>query len=96
MVHLLVSENRNTDPVRFFQNRIRVFIGDDYAYGFWVDEDRLFSLLGDEQKRFYLTEKRGKPLEFVLEVEIVRKIVETGFVVHRKKELLNILSKLDQ
>lgn len=57
MFELLVSENKSFDPVRFYRNRVRVFLNRDYHYGLWIDEDKLFDLLTSEQKKQYLTDK---------------------------------------
>lgn len=96
MVHLLVSENRNTDPVRFFNNRVRVFLGEDYSCKFWIDEDILFSHLDSEQKKTYLLSKRGIPLEFSLNPRIARKLVESGHVMKGKRVALDMISKLEE
>lgn len=95
MVNVLVSEKRNVDPVRFYQNKIRVFLGLDYQYGVWVDEDRLFSFLDDNQKRTYLLGKRGVPLELELSAPTVRRLVETGYTMKGRKEVLEMLSELN-
>lgn len=91
MVHLLVSEGRNTDPVRFFRSRVRVYVGEDYAYGFWVDEHVLFSYLDDEQKRYYLTKKKAAPLELTIERRLVQRLVETDYTIKGKREILRFL-----
>jgi hypothetical protein len=95
MVHLLVSEGRNTDPVRFFRSRVRVYVGEDYAYGFWVDEDVLFSFLDIDQKKEYLTKKKGIPLELTIERRLVQRLVETDHTIKGKREILRFLSKVD-
>ena len=95
MVHLLVSEGRNTDPVRFFRSRVRVFVGEDYAYGFWVDEDVLFSYLDGDQKKDYMTKKKGAPLELTIDRRLVQRLVETDYAIKGKKEILRFLSGVD-
>ena len=91
MVHLLVSEGRNTDPVRFSHNRVRVHIGEDYSYGFWVDEDVLFSYLNPDQKKEYLTKKKGSPLELTIERPVVQQMVEKDYTIKGKKEIIRFL-----
>lgn len=95
MVNVLVSEKRNVDPVRFYQNKIRVFLGFNYQYGIWVDEDRLFSFLDDDQKRAYLLSKRGTSLELELSAPTVRRLVETGYTMKGRREVLAMLSQLN-
>lgn len=94
MVHLLVSESRNTDPVRFFNNRIRVLLGEDYSLQFWVDEDVLFSYLDNDQKKSYLLEKRGKPLELTVSPKIAKRLIESGHVVKGKRAALSMIDEL--
>lgn len=91
MVQLSISENRNTDPVRFFRNRVRIFLGQDLQYPFWVDESSLFSLLNDDQKRTYLMEKRGKVLILSIGPKEARKIVEIGDTKQSKSMILREL-----
>jgi hypothetical protein len=55
MIKLYVTEGKNHDPVKFYMNSVRIFLNEDYGYGFWVDEDVLFDLLDTEQKRVYLS-----------------------------------------
>jgi len=90
MINILITENRSSDPVRFFRNRVRVFVCKDYDYGFWVDEDRLFSLLDLDQKKEYLTEKEGS-LDLQVTREVAEDIVNIGFTPypHKKQALLN-------
>lgn len=95
MVSVLVSEKRNVDPVRFYRNKIRVLLGLDYKYSIWVDEDRLFSLLDDGQKRAYLLSKRGVPLELELSSHLARRLVETEYSVKSRKSILEMLQSLD-
>lgn len=95
MIRLLVTENRSKDPVRFAKNRVRVFLGKDYDYGLWVDEDQLFDLLSVEQKRSYLFEPMGKSLTFELSSETARKVVDLGYTVESKAKMLRQLSSVN-
>lgn len=93
MINLLITENRNFDPVRFARNRVRVFVGKDFSYGFWVDEDRLFELLSIDQKREYLTQKKAN-LEFKVDAKVARKVVDAGYTPHGKSAILRKLAEL--
>lgn len=91
MITILISENRSKDPVRFARNRVRVFIGKDYSYGLWVDEDQLFELLTVGQKRSYLLEPMGNSLTFSVDSKTARKIVDLGYTLESKAKLLRQL-----
>lgn len=87
MIELLVSENRSFDPVRFYRNRVRVFIDRDYTYGLWVDEDLLFDLLSEAQKKQYLTDRTTQGLYFGVTKETAQKIIEIGHSPYLKQRL---------
>lgn len=88
MIQLIVPpENRNIDPVRFFQNRIRVSLDN---FPFWIDEDRLFSLLDNDQKRTYLTSKRKEKLILAIGESTARKMIEVGYSKNKKGFLANL------
>lgn len=93
MIDLLITENRSFDPVRFARNRVRVFVGKDFSYGFWVDEDRLFDFLTTEQKREYLTQRKPS-LEFKVDASVARKIVDAGYTPYSKSAILRKLTDL--
>lgn len=93
MINLFVSENRSRDPVRFARNRVRVFVGRDFTYGLWVDEDCLFDLLSLEQKKEYLTSK-SLDLTFEIPLAVAQKVVNLGHTIDSKPRLLRYLMEL--
>lgn len=84
-IELCVSENKSFDPVRFFRNRVRVFVDRNYQYGLWIDEDVLFELLTKEQKLQYLTDRTTQGMYYQIEPEVARKIVSLGHSPYAKQ-----------
>jgi len=87
MIELYVSENKSFDPFRFCMNRVRVFLDRDYRYGLWIDEDKLFDLLSDEQKKQYLTDRSTEGMYYKVPKEIAQKILERGHTPYSKQKL---------
>jgi hypothetical protein len=87
MIELLVTENKSRDPVRFYRNRVRVFLAKDYSYGVWVDEDFLFDTLNEEQKRKYLTDHSES--KFTVTPEVAKKILSKGHSPNHKGDILS-------
>ena len=87
MFELCVSENKSFDPTRFYRNRVRVFLNRDYRYGLWIDEDKLFDLLSDEQKKQYLTDRTTQGMYYEVSKEIAQKVLEQGHTPYSKQKL---------
>jgi hypothetical protein len=85
MIEILVSEGKSWDPVRFYRNRVRVFVNKDYNYGVWVDEDLLFDVLDTEQQRQYLTDRSPEGLTYRVSREAARRIVSQGHSPYAKR-----------
>jgi hypothetical protein len=89
MIELLVTENKSWDPVRFYRNRVRVFLAKNYNYGVWVDEDFLFEVLDLEQKKVYLTEHSPSGNKFQVTPEIAKKVLNKGHSPYHKQDILS-------
>lgn len=87
MIELLVSENKSYDPVRFFRNRVRVFVDRNYNYGLWIDEDKLFEQLTIDQKKQYLTDRSPQGLYYQVSPEVAQKIVDLGNSPYAKQKI---------
>lgn len=87
MIELFVGENKSFDPVRFFHNRVRVFIDRNYNYGLWIDEDRLFDLLSTEQKKQYLTDRTIEGAYYSVSREVAQRIIDIGHSPYKKQIL---------
>jgi hypothetical protein len=85
MIELLVGENKSFDPVRFYRNRVRVFLNRDYSYGLWVDEDKLFDLLSIDQKKQYLTDRSNQGSYYSLDRETALKVLSIGHTPYQKQ-----------
>lgn len=87
MIELCVSENKSFDPFRFYRNRVRVFLDKDYRYGLWIDEDKLFDLLSDEQKKQYLNDRSTEGRYYEITREVAQEVLETGHSLYKKQKL---------
>lgn len=87
MIELYVSENKSFDPVRFYRNRVRVFLNRDYTYGLWIDEDRLFDLLTEGQMRQYILDRSPKGAYFSVTREVAQEILKRGHTPYAKQNL---------
>ena len=87
MFELFVSENKSFDPVRFCRNRVRVFLDKNYAYGLWIDEDKLFDLLSVDQKKQYLTDRTPSGRYYELSPEVAQQVLNTGKTPFSKQTL---------
>jgi hypothetical protein len=87
MIELCVSENKSFDPFRFYRNRVRVFLDRDYRYGLWIDEDKLFDLLSDEQKKQYLNDRSTEGMYYEITREVAEEVLETGHSPYKKQKL---------
>lgn len=94
MIEILVSENKSWDPVRFYRNRVRVFLNRDYNYGVWIDEDRLFDSLDTDQKKAYLTAPQGQTLSLSVPPKVAQRIVELGHTIDSKQRILRQIDNL--
>lgn len=90
LIKILVSENKSRDPVRFYRNRVRVYAGNDYNYGLWVEEDRLFDYLNDEDKKTYLTTS-SQTVKVSLSLSNFEKLLSTSSSPYGRTTLLNLL-----
>lgn len=79
MVEITISENKNYDPVKFFNNRVRVFVNQDFEKGVWIDEDVLFKILPKTQKKKYLTDRGPNSRSFKVGPKIARRVVKMGY-----------------
>jgi hypothetical protein len=48
-----ITENKSQDTIRP-NNVVRVFVDWDYTYGYWIDEQLLFSMFTDAEQAQYL------------------------------------------
>lgn len=86
MVEITVSENKNHDPVRFFNNKVRVSVSQDIEKSVWIDEDVLFGILPKTQKKRYLTDRTEKGRKFKVSPKIVTQVIAKGYVSRRITE----------
>ena len=87
MIELCVSENKSFDPFRFCRNRVRVFLDRDYRYGLWIDEDYLFDLLSDEQRKQYLTDRSTQGMYYQISKEVAQQVLDQGHSPYKKQKL---------
>jgi hypothetical protein len=87
MVEITISENKNHDPVRFFNNKVRVSVNEGNEKGVWIDEDVLFELLPRAQKKKYLTDRTPKGRKFKVSPKVVTQVIAKGYIPKRFTEV---------
>lgn len=87
VMQLLVTEGRSVDQERFSHNMVRVFVNNDLSYGYWVEEEFLFSLLSQEQQEQYLSDQSYSGGFFDIGTDVARKIVEAGITPFSKQTI---------
>lgn len=81
-IELFVGENKSTKPTCF--SCVRVFLGADYSYGYFINELLLFNLLTEEQQKKYCINNSYENTHFYISVEVANKIVDNGSTILRK------------
>ncbi len=73
-----ISENKSVGNLRpvITKNCVRVFVDQDYHYGYFVDEHKLFSMLTESQKAEYLASPND--VKFDVAEKIARDIIDIG------------------
>jgi hypothetical protein len=79
MVEITISENKSNDPVKFFRNRVRIFVNRDYEKGVWIDEDILFELLPRAQKKRYLTDRTPAGRHIKVGPKVASQVIKRGY-----------------
>ncbi len=87
MVEITISENKSYDPVKFFNNRVRVSINPEFEKGVWIDEDVLFEILPKTQKKKYLTDRTPKGRKFKVSPKVVTQVIAKGYIPKRFTEV---------
>jgi hypothetical protein len=94
MVNLYVTEGKGRDPVKFYRNRVRIFIEKDMSYGLWIDEDFLFEYLNIDQKRMYLSGNSEESRRYVIPKEVAKKLIEKGVTPLSKRPMIKMIEDL--
>ena len=81
-IEVYVSENKTTHPTKY--GCVRVFLDNDYTYGYFINELYFFSLLNEEQQRKYSINNSYENTHFYVSVEVANAIVEHGSTVYKK------------
>lgn len=81
-----VTEHKSSGRPIVAGHTVRVFVDNDYHYGYFVDEALLYSLLSIEQQNAYIS----KPGEIKLDVvpEIAQKLIDAGVTPFTKRQVV--------
>ena len=79
-----VTENKSTGTLNPIETSVRVFVDNDYNYGYFVPEHTLFGLLTEEQQGVYLA---SDDVKLDVEIEVAEKIIEAGRTPFAKRKL---------
>lgn len=67
-------------------NAVRVFVDQDYQYGYFVDEHQLFGLLREDQKVEYLQAVDG--IKFDVMPQLAQAIIDIGATPYSKPRVI--------
>lgn len=81
-MNLVATEGKSTGQLNPFNHSVRVFVNNDYSYGYFVNEHQLFDLLSPAQQAQYLQEGTAH-----LEVEpaVAQQIIDMGQTIYTTK-----------
>lgn len=89
MTNIKITEGRSVGCLRGFNNLVRVFIKNDYSYGYWMDENRLYDLFNEDQKENYLN--ISTVWEFVVSENVAQIIKNEGFSPFNKPSIIGLV-----
>jgi len=85
-VKVKCTEGKSVGALRPHGNLVRVFVDEDYHYGYWVEEDRLVALLGVDARRAYL--EAGTEATFEVEPAVAQSIIDIGVTPYKKARVI--------
>lgn len=79
---LVATEGKSMGKLNALASSVRVFVNNDYSYGYFVDEHKLFGLLTPAQQAEYLQASTA-----TLEVEpvVAQQIIDMGKTIYTNK-----------
>lgn len=78
---LHITENKSKGAQRPGARVVRVFVDNDYHYGYFIREDALFALLDDDQRQAYL---QGDEARLSVPPQVAQQIIDMGTTPYRK------------
>lgn len=57
---ITITENKSVGKLAPGSGLVRTFVGDDFHYGYFVPEQKVFALLNKEQQRGYLQDTAAR------------------------------------
>jgi hypothetical protein len=79
---LHVTENKSVGQINKF-TMVRVFIDNDYHYGYFIHEADLFALLSSQQQNYYLSSNDDAVLE--VSDSIAKQVIDMGVSPYKRK-----------
>lgn len=79
-----ITEHKSVGALRP-NNVVRVFVDDDYNYGYFVAEDELHALLNVEQRQAYLAANYDVKLE--VEPKVAQRLIDLGVTPYAKRQV---------
>lgn len=76
-----ITEHKSTGTLRPVSNAVRVFVDNDYHYGYFVPEDKLFALLDAEQQQAYL---QGDDVKLDVTPQVAQQVIDLGVTPYTK------------
>lgn len=79
-----VTEHKSVGRLNPVESMVRVFVDNDFSYGYFVPEHALYELLTEEQQVAYLA---SSDAHLDVPIEVAEKIVEIGHTPFAKRRL---------
>lgn len=76
-----ITEHKSKGTLNPVQTAVRVFIDNDYHYGYLVDEHKLYDLLTPAQRQLYL---QGSDVTLDVEPAVAQQLIDIGVTPYKK------------
>ena len=79
-----ITEHKSQGRLNPVQTAVRVFVDNDYSYGYFVDEHKLFDLLTPVQRELYLKEADAT---FDVDPAVAQQLIDIGVTPYTKRRV---------
>lgn len=84
-MEIQITENKSVGTLNPLNTSVRVFVGRDYHYGYFVPEHQMFDLLTDDQRHAYL---QGSSVLLDVSEEVAQSLIDMGQTPYKKPRVL--------
>lgn len=84
-IQLHFTEHKSVGKLPAVDTLVRVFVDNDYTYGYFVRETALMALLDEDQQKAYLV---GAEARLEVSLEVAQEIIDMGLTPYAKPNLI--------